>query len=174
MLQIISGTSDLKTVVFLHGYLLSSTQWSNLALHRAPWRSVLIDLPYHGTNKNQVLEDTSMVEYADFIRKELKSAGIERYSLVGHSMGGYIGLCLLESDANLDQLILLHSNIWEDSPERKSNRDRVAQVVRRNKSLFLKEALPLFELPLGIVPLCPRGQYLNESITLLNVGSILW
>ena len=38
----------------------------------------------------------------------------------------------------------------------------------------LKEALPLFELPLGIVKLCPRGQYLNESITLLNVVSILW
>ena len=38
----------------------------------------------------------------------------------------------------------------------------------------LKETLPVFELPSGIVPLCPRGQYLNESITLLNVGSILW
>ena len=38
----------------------------------------------------------------------------------------------------------------------------------------LKETLPQFELPLGIVPSCPRGQYLNESITLLNVGTILW
>ena len=37
-------------------------------------------------------------------------------------MGGYIGLELLKQDKNLDKLILLHSNIWADSEERKRNR----------------------------------------------------
>jgi len=143
MLQIISGTSDLKTVVFLHGYLLSSEQWSKLALHRAPWRSVLIDLPYHGRHKAEELKERSLEAYADFVLGEMNNTGIENYALVGHSMGGYIGLIMLQKDPKLKQLILMHSNIWEDSPERKSNRDRVAEVVRRNKSLFLKEALPL-------------------------------
>ncbi len=143
MLKIIKGKSSKSTVVFLHGYLLSSEQWSKLALHRAPWRSVLIDLPYHGLNSGIELSEKSLDAYAEFVKNELAAAGIEQYSLVGHSMGGYIGLRLLQLDKNLDHLVLLHSNIWEDSPERKINRDRVAQVVKRSKSIFLREALPL-------------------------------
>jgi pimeloyl-ACP methyl ester carboxylesterase len=141
--QIISGTKNSTTLVFLHGYLLSSTQWQKLALKRAPWRSVLLDLPYHGENKAALLSQKSMRAYAEFVQAELRKLGVERYHLVGHSMGGYIGLELLESDPNLDKLILLHSNIWEDSEERKRNRERVAAVVKRNKSLFLRESLPL-------------------------------
>jgi pimeloyl-ACP methyl ester carboxylesterase len=142
-IQIISGTNDAKTLVFLHGYLLSSSQWIKLALKRAPWRSVLLDLPYHGENKSALLPQKSMKAYADFVQAELQKIGVERYHLVGHSMGGYIGLELLKQDKNLDKLILLHSNIWEDSEERKRNRERVAAVVKRNKTLFLRESLPL-------------------------------
>lgn len=143
MTQIISGTSDQTTVVFLHGFLLSSEQWSGMALQRAPWRSVLIDLPYHGNHKTEALSERNLKAYAKFVKTELEVLAITQYSLVGHSMGGYIGLHLLEMDDKLEQLVLLHSNLWEDSAERKKNRDRVAQVVLRNKRMFLKEALPL-------------------------------
>lgn len=143
MLQIINGKSNDTTLVFLHGYLLSSEQWSNLALHRAPWRSVLIDLPYHGKNIDVQLDETNLESYADFVLNEIRNAGIEHYSLVGHSMGGYIGLLMMQKDQNLQKLVLLHSNIWEDSTERKKNRERVADVVKRSKTLFLKESLPL-------------------------------
>lgn len=142
-LQIISGTKNSTTVVFLHGYLLSNSQWLKLALKRAPWRSVLLDLPYHGENKGSLLSQKNIKAYADFVQAELQKIGIERYHLVGHSMGGYIGLELLKQDKNLNKLILLHSNIWEDSAERKRNRERVAAVVKRNKTLFLRESLPL-------------------------------
>jgi len=141
--QIIQGKSNQSTVVFLHGYLLSSEQWSKLALHRAPWRSVFIDLPYHGAHKEEKLKARNLEDYADFVLDKINKAGIENYTLVGHSMGGYIGLIMLQKDPKLKQLILLHSNIWEDSLERKKNRERVARVVSRSKTLFLKEALPL-------------------------------
>ena len=112
-------------------------------MHRAPWRSILLDLPYHGSNKNVELKATNLEAYAEFVLNELQNAGIQNYALVGHSMGGYIGLLMLEKDPRLKQLILLHSNIWEDSEDRKKNRDRVAQIVKRNKRLFLHESLPL-------------------------------
>lgn len=143
MIQIIQGTSSQTTIVFLHGYLLSNELWNEMSLKRAPWRTVLLELPYHELNTNIELEERNLAAYAKFVKATLLSAGIERYSLVGHSMGGYIGLLLLEMDQNLDKLILLHSNIWEDSPERKKNRDRVAKVVQRSKIAFLKEAIPL-------------------------------
>ena len=143
MVKIIPGTSNEKTVVFLHGYLLSSEIWFRMGLHLAPWRSVLLDLPYHGNHKNVDLESQNLNAYAEFVKNELLQAKIEKYILVGHSMGGYLGTLLLEMDENLEKLILLHSNIWEDSPERKKNRERVVQVVKRNKSAFLREAIPL-------------------------------
>jgi len=142
-LQIIEGTTAAKTVVFLPGYLLTTKQWSKLALSRAPWRSILIDLPDHGMHKEVVLKEQSMRAYAHFICEQLKNENIGRYSLVGHSMGGYVGLEMLKLDKKLDKLILLHSNIWEDSPERKKNRERVVAIVKRNKALFLRETLPL-------------------------------
>jgi pimeloyl-ACP methyl ester carboxylesterase len=143
MIQIIQGTSSATTIVFLHGYLLSNELWFEMNLKRAPWRTVLLELPYHELNTNIELEERNLAAYAEFVHTTLLSEGIKRYSLVGHSMGGYIGLLLLELDQNLDKLILLHSNIWEDSPERKKNRERVAKVVQRSKIGFLKEAIPL-------------------------------
>ncbi len=140
--QIIYGTSDKNTVVFLHGYLLSNEQWHKLALHRAPWRSVLVELPYHGQSRSP-LDAPGLEPYAKFVLSALEHVGVHKYSLVGHSMGGYIGLLMLEKDPKLEKLLLLHSNIWEDSPERKTNRERVAEVVKRSKNLFLRESLPL-------------------------------
>lgn len=143
MLNIIDGQSNENTVVFLHGFLLSSKQWTKLALHRAPWRSVLIDLPYHGIHKHVELKARNLEAYAEFVISELQTADIQNYTLVGHSMGGYIGLLMLEKDPRMKQLVLLHSNIWEDSAERKKNRERVAQIVKKNKRLFLRESIPL-------------------------------
>jgi pimeloyl-ACP methyl ester carboxylesterase len=141
--KIIEGTTNSVTVVFLHGYLLSSKIWLNLALSQASWRSVFIDLPYHGTHRHIALTEQNLDFYADFVKQSLKDVGFERYILVGHSMGGYIGLRMLERDNSIEKLILLHSNIWEDSEERKKNRERVVRVVKRSKKMFLSEAVPI-------------------------------
>lgn len=142
-MEIVEGRSADQTFVFLHGYLLSNMQWKKLALKRAPWRSVLLELPYHGVHINQSLKRQDIRSYAEYVMQKLAIAGVEKYHLVGHSMGGYIGLELLEIDKKLRNLVLLHSNIWEDSAERKVNRERVAKIVKRNKSLFLSESIPL-------------------------------
>lgn len=141
--KIINGTTNNTTVVFLHGYLLSSQQWMNLDLSKAPWRSVLIDLPYHGEHRHIELQEQNLDFYADFVIQAIENAGVKKYTLIGHSMGGYIGLRILEMDSWIEKLIMLHSNIWEDSEERKRNRERVAQVVERSKKIFLSEAVPM-------------------------------
>lgn len=60
--------------------------------------------------------------------------------IIGHSMGGYVGLELLRLlDA---RLILLHANFWEDAPEKKADRNRVINIVRKGSELFIREAIP--------------------------------
>ena len=47
------------------------------------------------------------------------------------------------------KIVLLNSNFWADSEEKKHDRNRVIEVVKTSKSFFIKEVIPgLFENPL--------------------------
>jgi pimeloyl-ACP methyl ester carboxylesterase len=132
-----------RPVVFLHGFLLDSSIWKNINLPNDRFESVFIDLPGHGLSKSCIPNEFSIQEYAMQIDEVLKDLNILEYELIGHSMGGYIGLELLELNPLITKFTLLHSNTWEDSLERKKNRDRVGAVVQKNCRLFLQESIPL-------------------------------
>ena len=127
-------------VVLLHGFLESMSMWDCLSF--APnTQQIRIDLPGHGAS---ILEDEnlSMVTIAMQVRKLLIELNISSYTLVGHSMGGYVGLELMKQDCKCEKLILFHSNFWEDSQDKKKDRERVAKIVKKNKTLFIYEAIP--------------------------------
>ena len=132
-----------ETVVFLHGFLESISMWEKLSLESIHFHSILIDLPGHGESKN---EDNSPVPSIDYMANRvidtLNQLGIKKYNVVGHSMGGYVSLVLKKIDERCKKVILLNSNFWEDSSEKQKDRIRVADIVFKNKNLFLKEAIP--------------------------------
>jgi 2-succinyl-6-hydroxy-2,4-cyclohexadiene-1-carboxylate synthase len=136
-----------KPVVFLHGFLESLEMWKSLNLKRFLFQSILVDLPGHG--KTALLTDeVSILAIAQEVEKLLESLELENYSIVGHSMGGYIALELAKRNPNIDQIILLNSNFWEDSEKKKSDRNRVIKVIEKNKNRFISEAIPgLFAKP---------------------------
>lgn len=127
-------------VVFLHGFLESSTMWDFLDLPKSI-QQIVIDLPGHG-GSFKATEDLTMAGMAKHVLAVVAFLGIGTYSVVGHSMGGYVGLELMKLDSNCKKLVLLNSNFWKDSPEKVVNRRRVAKVVRTNKTHFLYEAIP--------------------------------
>lgn len=134
-------------VVFLHGYLESLEMWDYFNFQNS-FRCVFIDLPGHGDSGFDNEFPTSMQSMAKKVMELVDHLGLERYALVGHSMGGYVGLELKYLDTRCEKLILLNSNFWEDSELKKKDRKRVAQIVQKNKDLFLYEAIPnLFSHP---------------------------
>lgn len=136
-----------KPVVFLHGFLESLEMWKSLNLKRFLFQSILVDLPGHG--KTALLTDeVSILAMAEEVETLLESLDLKNYSIIGHSMGGYIALELAKRNPNIDQVILLNSNFWEDSDKKKSDRNRVIEVVKKNKNRFVSEAIPgLFAKP---------------------------
>lgn len=134
----VSGTGH--PVVFLHGFLESSSMWAYLEMPDTI-QKIEVDLLGHGKS-NGTDENVSMIQMAEQVFNLLKSLKIEKYFVVGHSMGGYVGLELMKLDRNCEKLVLLNSNFWNDSPEKVMNRKRVAKVVKTNKSHFLYEAIP--------------------------------
>lgn len=99
-----------------------------------------VDFLGHGNSKGSALESYGMDDLALLLQEILHHNNINNPIVLGHSMGGYVGLELLKIDTP-KSLILLNSNFWADSESKKINRNRVIEVVQKNKGLFLNEAL---------------------------------
>lgn len=76
-------------IVLVHGFLGGSRQWSRQADAFCGNDIVTIDLP--GFGENAGLEAFESINaYANWILNELTSLGIDRFHLLGHSMGGMV------------------------------------------------------------------------------------
>lgn len=136
-----------KPIVLLHGFLESSSMWDSLQLETT--RSVLrIDLPGHGQSALTQENSQSMQTMAAAVKEIIDSFQWTNYDVLGHSMGGYVALELGMLDDRSEKVILLNSNLWEDPPEKRIDRQRVADLVQTKKSVFIREAIPnLFHAP---------------------------
>ena len=77
-------------LVFIHGFLGGSRQWlAQKAAFRGASNVVTIDLPGFGENAH-LPAIHSITGFAHWVLDKLKENGIERFHLVGHSMGGMI------------------------------------------------------------------------------------
>jgi pimeloyl-ACP methyl ester carboxylesterase len=131
------------TLVFLHGFMESSTMWSYLPLHSLPFNLLFIDLPGHGESELLTGEgEPSMVQMAGHVAKLLSDLGVEKFDVVGHSMGGYVALELKHLLQGCGRVVLLNSNFWADSEEKKRDRIRVADLAFKAKDLLVQQAIP--------------------------------
>jgi pimeloyl-ACP methyl ester carboxylesterase len=132
--------------VFLHGFLESSTMWEYLSLDQLPIQQIRIDLPGHGESTS-LLDSPSIHLIAKEVEQIIQHLALTQFSVIGHSMGAYVGLELSKM-RGFEHLILLNSNCWADSEQKKQDRLRVASFVHQAKSHFIREAIPnLFSNP---------------------------
>ena len=137
-----------KTLVFLHGFLESSTMWDYLPLEELNAHCLLIDLPGHGQSPlNDSAEIPSIRFMSDEIFRVLQAEKVEEFTIIGHSLGAYVGLELAQL-SGCQKLILLNSNCWNDDEQKRRDRLRVAELVFKVKNHFIREAIPnLFGRP---------------------------
>lgn len=132
-----------KCVVLLHGYLESMLVWDEFAaLLKESVRVVTIDLPGHGVS--MVTSQVHTMEYlAECVALAMEALGIERYSIVGHSMGGYVALAMVEKYASrLESIVLLSSTTSADSQEKCDRRRREIELIKAGKKNMLARLVP--------------------------------
>lgn len=85
-----------EVLVLLHGFMENNTIWKRMEGLLSPnFTLVKIDLPGHG--KSPILSDSqTMEQMADAVLETLKKLEIQKYHILGHSMGGYVSLALAE------------------------------------------------------------------------------
>ncbi len=129
-------------VLLLHGFLENGGMWKEMLPLLSKKATVLVpDLPGHG--KSDVYGETHSMEFmAEVVHELLKHHKIGNVSLVGHSMGGYVALAFMEQYPDMvRQVIMLNSTTFADSEERRMNRDRAIELIKKNKSLFIPVAI---------------------------------
>lgn len=80
----------MKNLIFVHGYFGGSPQWADqVKIFSKHFRVITLDLPGFGLNHEMKTPDT-IKGFASYVLDELDEQGIDRFHLVGHSMGGMI------------------------------------------------------------------------------------
>jgi len=106
-------------LVLVHGFLGSSKMWGpQVKFFKKNFRVVTPDLPGFGKSK-KMKSCKSIKIMADLILKCLKEKKIERYNLLGHSMGGMIAQEMAKKDGkNISKLIFYSTGAIGDMPGR--------------------------------------------------------
>ncbi|NJK87632.1 MAG: alpha/beta fold hydrolase [Bacteroidales bacterium] len=133
-------------LVFLHGYLESLDIWEPFTDKlKNTFRIIRIDIPGHG--RSGILDEThTMNKMAEAVKYVVENLSIEKFILVGHSMGGYVTLAFanLFSEMLLG-FVLFHSTPLADTEEKKQNRDREIELIKSGK----KELIVNTNIPKG-------------------------
>jgi pimeloyl-ACP methyl ester carboxylesterase len=119
-------------VVLVHGYMENAQIWSKiLPSLSAKYELLNLDLPGHGS-KEHIHPCNSVAQMGEQIIADISHFTSEPVYLVGHSLGGYVALSVLQQAPELlSGLCLFHSHPFADEPRRASDRKREISLIQR-------------------------------------------
>lgn len=136
-----------KPVLLIHGFGEDGTVFdTQVAYLKDKCCFIIPDLP--GSGRSEIVDDMSMEGLADAMTEILKletglppSGGLRG---VGHSMGGYILLALVNKYPDLlNAFGLFHSTAYADSAEKKAARMKGIEFIKEHGATeFLKSTIP--------------------------------
>ena len=120
-------------IILLHGFLENSTMWQGLKpVLLQNNRVICIDLLGHGQTDCLGYSHT-MSDMADAILLVLDHLQTNTYTLIGHSMGGYVSLALAEKNPKaVVGLCLMNSMYHADDDRLKKLRIKANKMVQTN------------------------------------------
>ncbi len=133
-----------EVLVLLPGFCESISIWDKIVQGLGKTcRVICIDLP--GIGKSAHLKaPISLSHTANQIHSFIRSLGIQRYTVAGHSLGGYLSLELIDQfPESIDGIGMIHSTAFADDEEKISVRKKTIDFVnKRGVELFIKSFVP--------------------------------
>ena len=121
-----------QPVLLVHGFGEDHRIWENTSKAlESFFRLIIPHLP--GTGQSPAAGKLSMESMAADILAIADREKLDRFHLVGHSMGGYISLAVAEAaPERLLSLTLFHSTAYPDSEEKKAARKKSIAFLQEN------------------------------------------
>lgn len=161
-----SITGNGSPVIFIHGFGEDGTVWRNqVDTLQNKFQLIIPDLP--GSGQSEEIDDMSMEGMAEIIHSIIHEENIESCPVIGHSMGGYILLALMEKYRNhVSAFGLFHSSAFADSEEKKTTRRKGIEFINQHGAFeFLKTTTPNLFSP---QTKDEKPELIDEQITSLN------
>lgn len=138
----ISGSGK-ENLVLLHGFMENLLVWEDLEPFLSKkFRLIKIDLPGHGRSST-IGEIHTMELMAEEIKKVTDKLNLDKFHLLGHSMGGYVSLAFAEKfPQSLKSLTLFFSTYFPDDEEKKENRRKSFRIIIENFKTYVGAGIP--------------------------------
>jgi pimeloyl-ACP methyl ester carboxylesterase len=133
-------------LLLLHGFCESGEMWHYLADSLSTqYRVICPDLPGFG-NSELTHPIQSLEEVAEQLEGWMQAEQIQNPIVMGHSLGGYVALALLERMGNRIKAIgLLHSTAFGDDLDKKEMRNRTLTFLKKHGAAkFVTSFVPQF------------------------------
>lgn len=119
-------------VILIHGFCEDHSVWNEIQDQLANNYSVYsIDLPGFGTSPLPT-ENFSLKEIGEQVYEWAKEQGIDRATLLGHSLGGYVAMEIAKVQPSfINGLGLINSTAFADDVEGKSKRDKALDFLEK-------------------------------------------
>lgn len=140
-----------RPVLLLHGFAENGNIWNEqVNLLKENYCVIIPDLP--GSGQSEMLEGAcTLNDYAEVIKTiadeiifQNKRENQSQFSLIGHSMGGYITLAFAEKYPGLlNSFGLFHSSAYADDEQKIAAREKGIDFIKKNGvEAFLKISIP--------------------------------
>lgn len=139
-----TGTGE--TLMLVHGFAEDGMIWKEQIAQLAQKYTLIIpDLPGSGISGTiKPKPNTTIDDFARLIAAIADKEKLEQFTLMGHSMGGYITLAFAELfPARLNGFGLIQSTAFADSEEKKINRTRSIEfILKFGSARFFETMIP--------------------------------
>lgn len=127
------GPENAPVIIFIHGFPFNKEMWDmQLAALNEKFRVIAYDVRGHG-NSWCGTDDFSIELFVKDLLALMDKLEIEKTTLCGLSMGGYIALNAIENHPHrFDSLILCDTSCAADSPEAKEKRMKAIEIILEN------------------------------------------
>jgi len=152
-----------EAIVLLHGFLENSSMWKDMKPTLLKNNRVIcVDLLGHGQTPCLGYIHT-MSDMAEVVLSVLIHLKLKTYTLIGHSMGGYVALALAEKNPEaVSRLCLMNSTYSADDCERKALRKRANTMAQSNYEALVRMSFT------NLFSKVSRERYKTEVTSALN------
>ena len=143
------GLENAPVIIFIHGFPFNKEMWNKqLEALSESFRVIAYDVRGHG-NSYSGTDDFSIELFVNDLLLLMDALEIEKTTLCGLSMGGYIALKAMENFPHrFDSLVLCDTSCAADSPEAKEKRMKAIEIIlEKGVAKFADDSIKNFFAP---------------------------